>query len=67
MAALPLAGATRALSNFVTFKMHRKAELQHLRVGQARIGHVGLHHARAIKAAYLLALRIELPACARAA
>src|SRR5450830_120414 len=49
IAARPAPGAARALADLVTLKAHGKAELQHFGVGQARIGHVGLHHAGAVK------------------
>ena len=56
--------AARATSNLITLEPHRKAKLQHLRVGQARVGHVRLHHRGAGKAPRRFALRI--PSHARA-
>ena len=50
VAATPAAGAARAGANGITVQPHRKAELQHLRVGEARIGHVRLHDAGAVEA-----------------
>ena len=56
--ACPATLAPRAAPNRVTLQTHRKAKLQDFRVGQARIGHVGLHHRRTRKPAGGLALRI---------
>ncbi len=38
-------GAARAGADRVALQPHREAELEHLGVGQARVGHVGLHDA----------------------
>ena len=62
VATCPAPGATRALADGIAVQAHRKAELQHLRVGQARVGHVRLHDAGAIEAARQRARRVEHPA-----
>ena len=48
--AAPAPCTARARADLVAVQAHREAELQHLGVGQARVGHVGLHHAGAGKA-----------------
>ena len=48
----PAAATARVGTNGKAVQPHRKTELQNLRVGQPGIGHVGLHHACAAKAAY---------------
>jgi Tfp pilus assembly ATPase PilU len=50
VAAAPAPGAARAGADGVAVQPHREAELQHLGVGQARVGHVRLHHAGAVEA-----------------
>jgi hypothetical protein len=51
VATVPAPRTARALADLVAVQAHREAEFQHLRVGQARIGHVRLHDAGAIEAA----------------
>ena len=51
----------------ITLQAHRKAQLEHFRVSQARIGHMRLDHCRPVEAAGEMALRVESAAGARAA
>ena len=48
----PASRAARSALDLVAVQHHGEAELQHFGVGQARVGHVGLHHARAVKPAH---------------
>src|SRR4029079_10517734 len=43
VAGVPLAFAARAFADVEVFQHHRIAELQNLRIGQPRVGHVGVH------------------------
>ncbi len=43
------AGAAAAAADRERLEAHRKAPLEHLRIGQPRIGHVRLHRARAVE------------------
>src|SRR5271168_2620523 len=44
VAATPTSGASGSRTNDVGLETHGESKLQHLRVGQARIGHVDLDH-----------------------
>ena len=58
VAAVPASGAARAGADLVAVQPHREAELEHLGVGQARVGHVRLHDAGAVEAP-MRGLRVE--------
>src|SRR6185503_17815670 len=49
-AAAPAALAARAAADLEALEPHREAPLQHLGIGEARVGHVGLHHVGAVEA-----------------
>src|SRR4051812_8551797 len=48
--AAPLPRAAAAVADRIAFQPHREAELQDLRIGQARVGHIGLHDTGAVEA-----------------
>src|SRR5438270_7592868 len=50
VAAAPAAAAARAGSDFKALEAHRKAPLEHFRIGEPRVRHVRLHHIRAVVA-----------------
>src|SRR3954470_2564906 len=50
VAAVPLPTAARALAHREALEAHREAPLEHFRIGQAGICHMGLHDVRAIEA-----------------
>ncbi len=43
VARVPLAASARARADVEIFEQHRIAELQHLGIGEPRVGHVGVH------------------------
>jgi len=49
VAAAMIAVAARSGADREVFESHRQAEFKHFRVGQARVGHVRLHDARAVE------------------
>src|SRR3546814_15873213 len=53
------ASPTRAGAYFVRFQPHRKTQFQHLGIGQARIGHVRLHHRGPGKAPVVRASHVD--------
>src|SRR5204863_673571 len=50
VAAAPVPCPARTLADLVAVQSHREAELEHLGVCQARVGHVGLNDAGAVEA-----------------
>ncbi len=50
VAAAPAAPAARAAADLEALEQHREAPFEHFGIGEPGIGHVGLHHVRAVKA-----------------
>ena len=50
VAGLPLPHAARAAADVEILQHDGKAALQHLRIGQARVGHMRVHRRRAVEA-----------------
>src|SRR5438552_13549058 len=49
VAAAMISGAATATSNPIRLETHGKAPFEHFGIGQPRVGHVRLHHARAVE------------------
>src|SRR5262245_45878399 len=49
VAGIPFAAPARAFTDVKILEQHRIAELEHFRIGEARVGHVGVHRIGAVE------------------